>query len=300
MSPTHWPSVIRRHETGNPNQPVVFTWACETPPESTWALVLEVFGGDPGWALFSGCDDDCPEYLPFHPEDEAAAVQVLWEKGSPVLPDAELLPADLALLEALADLEHEQWAHWTRYMLGVLQQHDVLWKIVTSAGGGPQTRKLREHLTRWDQQMGTVYGRLTDAEKESDREWARRVLQVVKLPEFEYLVASHERPERVLCAAIYVDTGKPEERRSHAYPATGLVFSGWRHGDCFTTMNAWAAGLTPEEREAVGEEQLHGRHQGFITSKGRYVDRAEALLIAQAAGQVRPERQGDLWSEDLY
>lgn len=45
--------------------------------------------------------------------------------------------------------------------------------------------------------------------------------------------------ERITTAAIYVDDGKTvPARRSHAYPATGLVFAGWRHGDCFTTLHA--------------------------------------------------------------
>ena len=45
----------------------------------------------------------------------------------------------------------------------------------------------------------------------------------------------------ILCAAIWVDTGEAiPSRRSYAYPLTGLLFTGWRHGDCFTTLNTWA------------------------------------------------------------
>lgn len=115
-----------------------------------------------------------------------------------------------------------------------------------------------------------------------------------------------DKAEHILCAAIYVDTGKAEPpRRSHSYPETGLVFAAWRHGDCFTLMNAWAERLSDEEREeieSIQEAQLHGRNQGFLTSKGRYVDRKEAWRIAFAAGQVSP-REGEgpiLTSEDLY
>lgn len=108
--------------------------------------------------------------------------------------------------------------------------------------------------------------------------------------------------ERVLCAAIYVDTGEASPpRRSYTYPATGLVFAGWRHGDCFTTLEAWARGLTPEERERIGESQLAGEHQGFLTSLGRFVDRKEAYALAQAAGQIQGgSKHGYLFSEDLY
>lgn len=136
--------------------------------------------------------------------------------------------------------------------------------------------------------------------------------------------------ERILCAAIYVDTGSSlPARRSHTYPATGLVFSGWRHGDAMTTMNAWGALLSEEERyetnyrdlvrvhpestfQEVTEPQklamrrhIRGFDQGFLTSKGRYVGRKEAAVIAIAANQllreeIRAHEGMDLFSEDLY
>ncbi len=64
------------------------------------------------------------------------------------------------LREGLAALEHEQWSHWTRYML--------------------------EHLTpdnieRWLRQCETPYEDLTEREKDSDREWADRVLAIMKV-----------------------------------------------------------------------------------------------------------------------
>lgn len=115
-----------------------------------------------------------------------------------------------------------------------------------------------------------------------------------------------EQPERIICAAIYVDTGKGEPpRRSYTYPKTGLVFAGWRHADCFTALDAWAENLRPQELvdlEAIMPHQVHGRNQGFVTSKGRYVDRKEGWQIALAAGQVEA-RAGEgpiLVSEDLY
>jgi len=109
--------------------------------------------------------------------------------------------------------------------------------------------------------------------------------------------------ERILCAAIYVDTGNPEPpRRSSTYPETGIVFAAWRHGDCFTSLNAWAERLSDEERDAIEtiqEHQLNGRNQGFLTSQGRYVDRQEAADIAWRAGQV-DRKLTSLISENLY
>lgn len=106
--------------------------------------------------------------------------------------------------------------------------------------------------------------------------------------------------ERILCAAIWVDTGKADPpRRSYNYPATGILFCGWRHADCFLPLEAWARRLTAEERVAIGEEQLAGRHQGFLTSLGRFVDREEGMTLARRAGQTSSGKTG-LFSEDLY
>lgn len=111
---------------------------------------------------------------------------------------------------------------------------------------------------------------------------------------------SESKPEHILCAALFVDTGKAEPpRRSYTYPATGLVFAAWRHADCFTTLKAWAERLTEAEREAIGDAQIAGRHQGFLTSRGRFVDREEAMKIAIAAGQTTSNKT-HLFSEDLY
>ena len=60
--------------------------------------------------------------------------------------------------ERLAALEHEQWAHWTRYLLDHLTPENV------------------EH---WRKQIDTPYEDLSEPEKQSDRVWADRVLEIV-------------------------------------------------------------------------------------------------------------------------
>jgi hypothetical protein len=108
--------------------------------------------------------------------------------------------------------------------------------------------------------------------------------------------------ETIRCAAIWVDTGSSEPpRRSYSYPATGLMFCGWRHSDCFLLVYAYASLLPPEEVERLSE-QLAGVNQGFMTSTGRFVDRREAWTIAEAAGQILPRARhsGCLYSEDIY
>jgi arsenate reductase-like glutaredoxin family protein len=74
--------------------------------------------------------------------------------------EASRLEAEVAKakLEQLAALEHEQWAHWTRYMLDNLTE---------------------ENIARWRRQIDTPYEELSEKEKESDRKWARKVLDVL-------------------------------------------------------------------------------------------------------------------------
>lgn len=61
-------------------------------------------------------------------------------------------------LERLAALEHEQWAHWTEYMLLNLTP---------------------KNINQWSAQIKTPYAELTDIEKDSDRRWARKVLDAI-------------------------------------------------------------------------------------------------------------------------
>ena len=71
--------------------------------------------------------------------------------------------ADPELLELLADLEHRQWSHWVKYVDGL----EVTGHLV------------EDDLLRWKRQAKTPYEHLSEKEKESDREWARKVLDVL-------------------------------------------------------------------------------------------------------------------------
>jgi hypothetical protein len=71
------------------------------------------------------------------------------------------------LIEQMADLEHEQWAHWTCYMLTVLcKDHPELNKD--------------ENILRWSRQINVKYKDLSEKEKESDREWARKSFDIAR------------------------------------------------------------------------------------------------------------------------
>lgn len=63
------------------------------------------------------------------------------------------------LREKLAELEHKQWAHWYRYMIANIT---------------PENKK------RWDEQAATPYDQLTRPEKNTNREWADKVLEIIK------------------------------------------------------------------------------------------------------------------------
>lgn len=61
------------------------------------------------------------------------------------------------LIEKIAALEHEQWAHWVSHMLGNMTHANV------------------EH---WKELLKTPYDELTEEQKEKDRLWAQKAIDV--------------------------------------------------------------------------------------------------------------------------
>ena len=86
--------------------------------------------------------------------------------------------------------------------------------------------------------------------------------------------------ETILCAAIC----NPQEFDMAGHQ---LIYCGHRHNNIL-----W-------QSEKVSRSPYH---QGFLTSRGRFVDRTEAARIAIAAGQIKELQYHDehLFSEDLY
>jgi hypothetical protein len=60
--------------------------------------------------------------------------------------------------------------------------------------------------------------------------------------------------------------------------------------------------LYPKWKLALDSGRPTRRVQGFITTKGRFVDREEAMVIAKREGQliVEPRYDDKLFSEDLW
>ena len=90
--------------------------------------------------------------------------------------------------EKQADLEHEQWAHWTRFMLKALGLWDLTEKellnltLDTSEGAVKKAmfdRKQVTSLLQWRRQCETPYADLSKKEKDSDREWADKAIAIL-------------------------------------------------------------------------------------------------------------------------
>ena len=102
--------------------------------------------------------------------------------------------------------------------------------------------------------------------------------------------------ERIYSAAIWYKDLPRGEWCSYA-PEKGMVVKGHRHADIIHTVyNLLGKRTCTNGVDCTGEHE-----QGFVTNKGRFVDRQEAMLIARAASQVISDTTSDtLYSEDLY
>jgi len=115
--------------------------------------------------------------------------------------------------------------------------------------------------------------------------------------------------EFIICAAIWINDGE-EHSHQPVNIKTGYVIAGRRHHNCYQTIKS-LTGQTPNEKigeliKAMSPEDIK-RHQGFITSFDRFVDRRQAWKIAKANNQIRPipledcpKEEQILISENLY
>lgn len=91
--------------------------------------------------------------------------------------------------------------------------------------------------------------------------------------------------EYVMCAANYVDDGIDYLFKPYNIDK-GLVYSGWRHACIF---------------EIMPKGTTHNCEQGFLTTKNRFLNRAEALELVKTNGQLVGNTIGGiLTSEDLW
>lgn len=93
--------------------------------------------------------------------------------------------------------------------------------------------------------------------------------------------------EYILCAAIKRKVTNDCPKVYHKeYQDIYDVELGWRHCDILHRFR--------------GVVSTNSKDQGFYTSKGRFVDRFEAVKIAFNCGQIDTDELVQLYSEDLY
>ncbi len=76
------------------------------------------------------------------------------------------------LIEILADVQHEIWSHWMKY----------LFDQCTLSGEGMAIPF--DKVSRWVRQMNTSYAGLPEGEKDSDRDQAKKIIDALKVDGF--------------------------------------------------------------------------------------------------------------------
>lgn len=98
------------------------------------------------------------------------------------------------------------------------------------------------------------------------------------------------KTEYVMCAANWIDDGKHYTHKPFNIN-TGLVFCGWRHSQIFEQT----------EFQFPSWKFAEFTVQGFLTTKNRFLDRKDALLLVKDNGQLTKPLLGSvLTSEDLW
>jgi hypothetical protein len=72
------------------------------------------------------------------------------------------------MLDKLANLQHEIWSHWMRYLFEISSQNEDGTVTIPA-----------DKVERWKRQMNTKYLELSNDEQESDLEQARKVIAVI-------------------------------------------------------------------------------------------------------------------------
>ena len=80
------------------------------------------------------------------------------------------------LEEVLAKVQHEIWSHWMKYLFSLCPEVE---------GSVMETRYIPHDLVeRWTYQMNTPYSELSEKEKDSDRDQAKKVIDALVIGGF--------------------------------------------------------------------------------------------------------------------
>lgn len=91
------------------------------------------------------------------------------------------------------------------------------------------------------------------------------------------MIPNKIQEEYILCAAIWYKDGVVYKEQPKNI-STGIVVSGRRHNNCFTTLQQLKTDFNPS--------LLDAKDFGFLTSFDRYVDREEGFIIAYKQKQI--------------
>lgn len=143
---------------------------------------------------------------------------------------------------------------------------------------------------------------MTYADAKPGNDTQRRSACKVTCDVLEQLLDTYEK--KMTCTCPHQDATEPDH--DSACPAKERIVAAAIHhaGISFS--------VPPPQRHHNVAQLMFGlglptdaqRYQGFLTNRGRFVDRFEAAKIARAAQQVgsqkRTDPQGELFSEDLW
>jgi hypothetical protein len=79
----------------------------------------------------------------------------------------EVLQSEL-VVERLAEIEHERWAHWQKYVHDQCERREDGSMVIPA-----------DLAARWQAQIETPYADLSEQEKDSDREQVQRYLPTI-------------------------------------------------------------------------------------------------------------------------
>ena len=88
----------------------------------------------------------------------------------------------MIVLEKLARLEHEQWSHWMRHLGTKVEWKEGIGWVIPA-----------EVIIEWQRKINTTYEDLLEAEKDSDREWAKKVIAIYQQAWDDHCLSPYER-----------------------------------------------------------------------------------------------------------
>ncbi len=81
------------------------------------------------------------------------------------------------LIEEIADFMHDQWINWMKNVFTKGQLTDCSPDFVNLPEDEEDFHIFREDYDHWKRQMETPYAKLTEKEKDSDKEWAKKLIE---------------------------------------------------------------------------------------------------------------------------